>query len=99
MIVVVGSFRLPVENLPAARDAMTRVMTATRAEPGCLGYAYAEDLLEPGLIRVNDAWTTREALALHFDQPHMLAWKRERADLGLTERAMTAYAVAGEEVL
>ncbi|RZK01081.1 MAG: antibiotic biosynthesis monooxygenase [Novosphingobium sp.] len=99
MIVVVGSFRLPVAHLAAARAAMARVMIATRAEVGCLAYAYAEDLLEPGLIRVNEAWTTREALALHFEQPHMIEWKRERADFGLTERVMTAYEISGEEAL
>ena len=99
MIVVVGTFRLPVEKLPAAREAMARVMIATRAEPGCLAYAYAEDLLEPGLIRVSEAWTTRAALALHFEQPHMIAWKQERAAFGLTDRAMKAYEVSSEEDL
>ena len=99
MILVIGTFRLPVENLAAAREAMTRVMTATRAEAGCITYAYAEDLLEPGLIRVNETWTTREALALHFEQPHMTQWQRERAELGLTDRDMKAYEVSGEELL
>ena len=35
---------------------MERMIAASRAEPGCLGYAYAEDILEPGLIRVSEAW-------------------------------------------
>lgn len=99
MIVVVGTFRLPVDKLADAREAMVRVTTATRAEAGCLAYAYAEDLLEPGLIRVSEAWTTREALALHFEQPHMIAWKQERIAFGLTDRAMKAYEVSSEEEL
>lgn len=99
MILVVGTFRLPLENRAAALEAMARVTEATRAEAGCLSYAYAEDLLEPGLYRVSEAWTDRAALAAHFQTPHMEQWKRERTGFGLTDRDMKAYEVAGEEVL
>lgn len=86
MILVIGSFRLPLKSLEAGREAMTRVIAASRAEPGCLAYAYAEDVLEPGLLRVNEAWESRVALAEHFEMPHMKQWQRERAELGMTER-------------
>ena len=99
MIIVVGTFRLPLENRAAAREAMTRVTEATRAEAGCLSYAYAEDLLEPGLYRVSESWTDRAALAAQFEAPHMKQWQRERAGFGLSERQMMAYEVSGEEVL
>jgi len=55
VIVVSGEFRLPVETLEQARDAMIRVIEASRAEQGCLSYAYAQDVLEPGLFRVSEA--------------------------------------------
>lgn len=99
MIVVVGTFRLPLENRAAALEAMARVTTITRAEPGCLAYAYAEDVLEPGLYRVSEAWTDRAALAAHFAAPHMDEWRRVRDAFGLSDRQMTAYAVMGEEPL
>jgi quinol monooxygenase YgiN len=99
MILVIGSFRLPVENLAAGREAMARVIAASRAESGCLAYAYAEDLLEPGLLRVNEAWVSREALAAHFVMPHMKQWQQERTELGMSEREVVAYEVSGEEVL
>lgn len=99
MILVAGTFRLPVDILPAAREAMARVIAASRAEPGCLAYAYAEDVIEPGLFRVSEAWTSREALAAHFETPHMKEWLRERAEMGLTDRDVIAYTVNGKEVL
>lgn len=99
MIVVLGEFRLPSENLAAGREAMTRVVEATRSEAGCLAYSYAEDVIEPGLFRVSEQWESREALAGHFEAPHMKAWQRERADLGLTGRVVTAYEVSGVEPL
>ena len=54
MLVIVGTFRVPVDRLEEARPAMARVIAASRAEDGCDFYAFAEDLLEPGLIRVSE---------------------------------------------
>ena len=91
MIVVVGQFRLPVERMVEARDAMARVMLATRAEDGCMQYNYAEDLLDPGLIRVSEVWDSRAQLTAHMQTAHMQKWAEERAGLGLSERAITVY--------
>jgi quinol monooxygenase YgiN len=99
MILVIGTFRLPPENLTAGREMLIRVIEETRAESGCLDYAYAEDVLEPGLFRVSERWATREALAVHFEAPHMKQWQCERAVLGMTVRDMRAYTVGGEEIL
>jgi quinol monooxygenase YgiN len=99
MIVVTGTFRLPLASLDTAREALARVIAASREEPGCLAYAYAEDVLEPGLFRVNEAWTDRAALAAHFETPHMKRWLRERTELGMRDRQVTAYEVSGEEPL
>ena len=99
MIVVTGTFRLPPESIVAGREAMARIIAASRAEPGCIAYAYAEDVLEPGLFRVSEAWETREALSAHFEAPHMAEWRREREALGMTDRRIVAYAVSGEEDL
>lgn len=95
MIVVVGQFRLPSERMEEARPVMRRVMEATRAEQGCIEYNYAEDVLDPGLIRVSEVWESRAQLAAHMQTAHMASWQKERAELGLTGRAITVYE-AGE---
>jgi quinol monooxygenase YgiN len=97
VIVVIGTFRLP--DRAAAQAALERVVAASRAEAGCIGYAYAEDVLEPGFYRVNEAWVDRAALAAHFAAPHMERWRRERDELGMSDRKVTAYTVSGEEEL
>lgn len=99
MIVVTGSFRLPVANMLAAREAMVRVVKQTRQEVGCIDYAYAEDVMDPGLIRVTEAWHSREALSAHLEAPHMAIWRREREALGLSERRIVAHSIAAEEIL
>jgi hypothetical protein len=54
MIIVMGTIRIPVENIEAARPVMTATVEATRAEDGCIAYAYAVDLLDPGLNHVTN---------------------------------------------
>ena len=65
-VVVVGQFRLPPERMDEARGAMRKVMEATRAEDGCIEYNYAEDVLDPGLIRVSEVWQTRKQLGAPY---------------------------------
>lgn len=91
MILIQGTFRLPPEKLAEAQGPMARVVAASRAEAGCHLYAYAEDLLEPGLIRVSERWESRAHLAAHFKAPHMAQWIEERGQLGLSDRQITLY--------
>lgn len=98
-VAVIGQFRLPLERMAQARAAMERVVTATRAEAGCLAYSYAEDLLDPGLIRVSELWSSREHLTAHFRAAHMAAWQAERAELGMTGREITVYELGAAERL
>ncbi len=52
MIMLTGTFRLPADGLARALPAMSAMVAASRAEPGCIAYAYAQDLLDPTLIHV-----------------------------------------------
>jgi quinol monooxygenase YgiN len=86
MIIVAGTFRMPPENVMIALGMARRVVEATRAEDGCLAYAYAQDLFDPGLIHVSEKWRDKASLEAHFKTAHMQAWITERAVLNLTER-------------
>lgn len=94
-VLVIGTVRLPAANLDRARPAMEAMMAASRAEDGCFEYAYSHDLLEPGLIRVTEAWRDREALAAHFKTAHMATWRAAFPDLQITDRRLVLYE-AGE---
>ncbi|MFZ5668264.1 MAG: putative quinol monooxygenase [Pseudomonadota bacterium] len=97
MILVIGTVRLPPENIGRARAAMEAMVTASRAEDGCLEYAYSEDLLVPGLVRVTEAWRDRGALKAHFATPHMAAWRAVFPDLGVTDRDLKLYEAGDPE--
>lgn len=98
-VAVTGSFRVPSENMPAFRPLMRTVIEASRAEPGCLAYSYAEDVLEPGLIRVSELWQSREQLDAHLAAPHMALWRKQREELGMSGREITVFAVTGAQPL
>ncbi len=99
MLMILGSFRVDVARMDDARPAMLRMLTESRAEPGCIQYSYSQDLLDPGLFLVTERWRDRDALSGHFTAPHLLEWRGERAKLGITECMVTLHeADAGEPV-
>lgn len=99
MIVIVGQFRIPPGAVAAAVEPIAAVVGATRAEPGCIKYAYAQDPADPGLFHVSEVWENRAALDAHFASEHMKQWQATRAGLGMTGREITAYTVSGSETL
>jgi quinol monooxygenase YgiN len=96
MIVVEGTIRLPAEQIEAARPAMEKMIRASRAEAGCLDYAYSLDLLEPGLVRVTERWESRAALEAHFRTSHMAEWRAQFALLGIADRSLRLYEADSE---
>ncbi|MBW8783880.1 MAG: antibiotic biosynthesis monooxygenase [Novosphingobium sp.] len=99
MLLLVGHFRLPPENVAAAQDAFALIIAASRAEPGCLAYSFGEDVLDPGLFRVAETWVDRAALDVHYASPHMATFRREREALGMTEREIDLYEVGEPEAV
>jgi len=93
MLVLAGSIRLPPENLAVARPVMQRMIEASRAEEGCIAYSFAEDLLEPGLIRIFEAFRDREAQQVHAQSEHMKDWRASWPALGIGERQITHYEI------
>ena len=79
------------------RPSMRAALEGTRKEKGCLLYAYGEDVLDPGLIRIVERWESWEAIDAHTTQPHIKAWSAAREAAGGTlERDIWAHEVTGE---
>lgn len=93
MVLITGTVRLPPANLADARPIMQRMVTASRAEPGCITYSYAEDLFDPGLIHICESWDDRAALDRHFATDHIAQWRAAWPALGIGERNLALYEV------
>ena len=95
MIIVAGTARVPTENMKLWREGAAAVIAATRKEAGCRIYSFAEDVLEPGLIRMFEVWETRDHLQAHSRAPHLTAWRQVLAEVKAYDRNLMTYE-AGE---
>jgi quinol monooxygenase YgiN len=95
MLLIIGTVRLPPDRIEQAKPTMERMISASRTEPGCLDYSYAQDVLDPGLIRVSEAWSDRAALEAHFKSAHIAEWRAGWAALGISDRKLTLHETDG----
>jgi quinol monooxygenase YgiN len=91
VIVVTGDLRVAPENIDRLRDAMRRVIEATRREDGCLSYAFAEDVLEPGLVRISERWLNMPSLEAHGKSAHVAEWQAALKQTGVVHREVVAF--------
>jgi quinol monooxygenase YgiN len=98
-LAIAGTIRVPPERLDAFRPHMLAMLEASRAEDGCLEYAYAQDVAEPGLIRVFEVWRDQAALDAHFQTAHLAAWRAAWPEFGVSDRRLIAYEVASQRAV
>ncbi|MFL5297761.1 MAG: putative quinol monooxygenase [Phenylobacterium sp.] len=98
-LIIAGTVRVPPDNLERFKPHMQAMLDASRAEAGCLAYAYAEDVVEPGLIHVFETWRDQAAIDAHFQSPHMAEWRAAWPAFGVTDRRLALYEVAAERPL
>lgn len=98
MIIVEGSVRIAPDKVDAARKVMEQMILASRAESGCIEYAYSVDVLDPALIRINERWESRAALQAHFKTAHMEKWRSFFPSLGIKDRDLRLYEAEPEEM-
>jgi quinol monooxygenase YgiN len=96
MIVIEGTVRI--RDLGLARQAMAAMIAASRAETGCIDYAYAIDLLDPHLVRVSERWSSRDALKAHQASDHIKAWRGAWPEIGVSERSLRMYEAEPEVI-
>lgn len=99
MLLVIGHLRFPAAARAGVLAALADVIAETRAEPGCLFYDFAEDVLEPNVFRVSEGWRDTDALRHHFASAHMERFRTARETLGMAERVVTIYASEGTVTL
>jgi quinol monooxygenase YgiN len=98
-LIIAGTVRVAPENLAGLKPHMVRMLVASRAEDGCVTYSYAEDVAEPGLIRVFEIWRDQAAVDAHVQSDHMKVWRAAWADHGVSERRLVLYETASERAL
>ncbi|MEZ5995343.1 MAG: putative quinol monooxygenase [Hyphomonadaceae bacterium] len=99
MIIIQGFLRTSPENAARLKEAAAALIAATRQEPGCIAYAFAEDIGEPGLVHIIERWADDAALSAHNKTPHLAAFMGALPGLGLTGFRVARYDAERETVL
>jgi quinol monooxygenase YgiN len=93
MLVIAGTVAIDPANRTEAVAAAVAMMAATREEAGCISYTFSEDLEEPGRFRIFEEWESSDALAAHFEAPHMATFQKVVGALGVREMKVQRYEV------
>jgi quinol monooxygenase YgiN len=99
MIILGGTIRVPVENIERAKPVLETFVKAVRTEPGCIEFAFAWDVVEPGLIRIFEKFEDQAALEAHRVTPHVAVWRKAQTDLGIGGRDLTQYEISNAQKL
>jgi quinol monooxygenase YgiN len=70
LILVTGHIRVPLDQIEALRPHIRTLVAETRKEDGCLLYAFAEDINDPGVIRIVERWRDWPSLEAHGKAAH-----------------------------
>lgn len=83
MLIIIGRAEADAADVAALQDALSQLMAATRAEPGCISYSLAVedpgDAGRPAVVSITERWADEAALRSHFGQPHMAAFNKVAA--------------------
>ena len=76
MIIVTGIAEIAEGDVEAIKPAARDMAVKSRAEDGCLAYAFYEDLEQAGRFRIFEKWESVDALRAHFATAHMQAFNK-----------------------
>jgi quinol monooxygenase YgiN len=71
----------------------------TRKEPGCLAYAFTQEINDASTIRLIEQWESMAALKSHFGSPHMAAFGVAVGDLQPKSIDIKCFESSGEVAL
>lgn len=96
MILVQGWVRLAPDAVGKFRASGAKMLAATRAEDGCILYAFSEAVDDPGLIYISERWRDQAAIDAHGKSAHMAEFLKEIGGLKPLGQEIILY--SGEEI-
>ena len=79
MIVVNVAIESSEADIATLKSAIATMEEASRAEEGCDDYTFSVELNNPNRVRITERWQSMEALATHFQTPHMVEFRSAMA--------------------
>jgi quinol monooxygenase YgiN len=99
MVIVMGTCKMAAGEIDRLIEPMRAQIEATRAETGCLHYAFSRDVLDPDLLQIGERWESNEAIEAHFQSLHMATFNAVLKGASVLSISVKAYDESGERVL
>jgi quinol monooxygenase YgiN len=96
MLIVAGEIVVEKGAIEAVREALQKVERATRAEAGCITYAFSVDVSDPQMVRIFERWESLDALRAHLQMPHMAEFGAAVGKIQPKSVNVQAYEIAAE---
>lgn len=80
MIIALGDIYAQIPRRDEVRDLMRAAQERVREQPGCISYAFAETLDDPGHFVVVQQWRDQRALDDHYRSPAFADYRAGVAD-------------------
>jgi quinol monooxygenase YgiN len=93
VIVALGDVYVQVPRREAAAEAMLAEQRAALGDAGCISFAFAEALDEPGHYVVTQRWDDREALEAHYRSEAFFRYQAAIAPLLVRDSELTLHSV------
>ena len=91
MIQINGTIKLGRTIDAATRKAIVEMVRKSRAEDGCLDYAFATDLADPDTLVLFERWRDKDALDAHGKSAHMAEFQQVMAANPPASRELRMY--------
>ena len=93
MIVALGDVYVQVPRRAAAAEAMLAEQRAALELDGCISFAFAESIEEPGHYLVTQRWSDRDALESHYRSEAFFHYQAAIAPLLVRDSELTLHNV------
>jgi quinol monooxygenase YgiN len=97
VLIALGDVYAQISRREDVAELMRATQAAARAEPGCLYYAFAETLDDPGHFVVVQRWRDRPALDAHYRSPAFAEYQSRVTALLARDSELGLYA-SGESL-
>jgi quinol monooxygenase YgiN len=94
VIIALGDVYAGISRRDQARELMRATQDSARSEAGCLYYAFAETLDDPGHFVVVQRWRDRAALDAHYRSPAFSAYQEQVAELLVRDSELSLHTAA-----
>jgi quinol monooxygenase YgiN len=99
MVIVMGTATFAPGKIDRLLGALQAQLTATRAEDGCLHYAFSRDVLDLDRLHVAERWRDNDAIDAHFKTAHIASFTQALAAAKPITLIVKAYDADGVRTL